>query len=83
MAERAARQASEPAAPVLCSVEEAAAILGIGRTFMFRLVATGAIDSVKIGKRRKIPRTAIDAYVQRLLIEQSSAASPNRRNNPD
>jgi excisionase family DNA binding protein len=45
--------------------------LGIGRTFMFRLLASGQIESLKIGSRRKITRDALDAYVSRLLAEQA------------
>jgi excisionase family DNA binding protein len=56
------------------SVDEAADLLGIGRTFMFHLVATGEIDSFKIGKRRKIPRDALDRYIERLRQEQAAAA---------
>jgi excisionase family DNA binding protein len=55
---------------LLYSVEEAADLLGIGRTFMFHLVATGEIDSLKIGKRRKIPRDGLDSYIERLRSEQ-------------
>jgi excisionase family DNA binding protein len=70
---------------LLYSVEEAARLLGIGRTFMFHLVATGEVDSLKIGKRRKIPRHALDDYVARLIAEQNSEPSddaplPIRRN---
>ena len=62
---------------LLYSVDEAAELLGIGRTFMFHLVATGEIDSFKIGKRRKIPRDALDSYIQRLRSEQlADAANP-------
>jgi excisionase family DNA binding protein len=60
------------------SVEEAADLLGIGRTFMFQLVATGEIDSFKIGNRRKIPRDAIDGYIGRLRAEQAAAAGEPR-----
>jgi excisionase family DNA binding protein len=59
---------------LLYSVEEAAELLGIGRTFMFHLVASGEIESFKIGNRRKIHREAIDAYVNRLRAEQLAAA---------
>jgi excisionase family DNA binding protein len=59
---------------LLYSVEEAAELLGIGRTFMFQLVASGEIDSFKIGNRRKIHRDALDAYVSRLRAEQLAAA---------
>jgi excisionase family DNA binding protein len=58
---------------LLYSVEEAADLLGIGRTFMFHLVATGEIDSFKIGKRRKIPRDALDSFIERLRSEQAVA----------
>ena len=59
---------------LLYSVEEAADLLGIGRTFMFHLLATGEIDSFKIGKRRKVPRDALDGYIERLRSEQADAA---------
>jgi excisionase family DNA binding protein len=57
----------------LYSAEEAAEFLGIGRTFLFRLLATGQIESFKIGRKRKITRDALDAYVQRLLREQAAS----------
>jgi excisionase family DNA binding protein len=55
------------------SVEEAAAQLGIGRTFMFHLIATGEIESFKIGKRRKISHDALIGYIKRLRAEQAAA----------
>jgi excisionase family DNA binding protein len=58
---------------LLYSVEEAADLLGIGRTFMFHLLATGEIDSFKIGKRRKVPRDALDGYIERLRSEHAAA----------
>jgi excisionase family DNA binding protein len=54
----------------LYSVPEAARLLGVGRTYMFRLVATGQVESVKIGKLRKIPRDALHDYIDRLRSEQ-------------
>lgn len=59
---------------LLYSAEEAAELLGIGRTFMFALLASGDISSLKIGKRRKIPRDALDDYIQRLRSEQHPAS---------
>jgi len=73
MTEHAERPLSRPRR-LLYSVEEAAYQLGIGRTFMFHLLATGEIDSFKIGKRRKIPRDALDGYIERLRSEQGALA---------
>lgn len=77
MTEPASRPADKPA-QILYSVEEAASMLGIGRTFMFRLVALGAIESFKIGKRRVIRGDAISAFVDRLLAEQTAVTGERK-----
>lgn len=77
MTEHAARPLGGPG-QILYSVEEAAELLGIGRTFMFHLLATGEIDSLKIGKRRKIHRDALDGYIERLRGVQSHDAQQRR-----
>jgi excisionase family DNA binding protein len=74
MTEHVASPMSRPG-QILYSVEEAASLLGIGRTFMFHLLVTGEIDSLKIGRLRKIPRDAIDGYVDRLRARQGAAAN--------
>lgn len=51
--------------PLLYSPEQAAAMLGIGRSYLFELIARGEIESFKIGQLRKIPADAITAYVER------------------
>ena len=56
-----------PVEPVLLGVEEAARCLGVGRTQVFVLLRQGALKSVRIGRRRLIPRSELDAYVQREL----------------
>jgi excisionase family DNA binding protein len=48
---------------VLLTVEEAADRLRIGRTTMYALVSSGAVESVKVGRLRRVPVEAVDAYV--------------------
>jgi excisionase family DNA binding protein len=50
---------------LLHSPEETAAMLGCGRSYVFELIARGEIESFKIGRLRKVPREAIDAYIRR------------------
>jgi len=60
---------STPATPedlILLTVEEAAVRLRIGRTSMYRLVATGAIESVTVGRLRRVPVECLAEYVHRL-----------------
>jgi excisionase family DNA binding protein len=52
---------------VLLTVEEAAERLGISRTTTFRLVRTGEIESVRIGRLRRIHVDAVNAYATRLV----------------
>ncbi|MGW0891775.1 helix-turn-helix domain-containing protein [Saccharopolyspora sp. NPDC002578] len=55
---------------VLLTVEEAAEQLGIGRTTTYALVRSGEIESVRIGRLRRIPKEAIDQYAARLIQDQ-------------
>ena len=53
-------------APILLTVEEAAELLRIGRTSMYRLVATGAVETVTVGRLRRVPIECLGEYVDRL-----------------
>ena len=55
---------------ILISVEETAAILGVGRTNVVRLISQGAIKSVKIGRRRLVVRSELQGFVESLLDGQ-------------
>ena len=51
---------------LVLTIEEAAQKLGIGRTLMYSLVANGEIESVTIGRLRRIPAECLSEYVQSL-----------------
>lgn len=57
---------------LLLRPEEAAEYLAIGRTQVYNLVRTGELSSVKIGRLRRIPRSACDQYVELLRASGSS-----------
>jgi excisionase family DNA binding protein len=59
-----------PAPRTLLTVEEAAERLAIGRTTVFALLKTGQLQSVQIGRLRRIPLEALDEYAQTLRHEQ-------------
>jgi excisionase family DNA binding protein len=56
---------------LLLTAEEAAEVLGISRTSLYRLLAQSALPSVKIGASRRIPFGALTDYVDRALAEAS------------
>ncbi|MGH3499773.1 MAG: excisionase family DNA-binding protein [Nocardioidaceae bacterium] len=60
------------------SIEEAAEQLGFGRSTMCELLASGEIESVKVGRRRIVPRDALVAYLDRLRSQQRPAEAERR-----
>lgn len=56
---------------LLLTVEEAAEQLGIGRTLMYALVKQGAVESVQIGRLRRIPADALARYLAQLRTSMS------------
>ena len=63
---------------LLLNPEAAARELSISRTALYELMANCRIDSIKIGRSRRIPRQALDAYVARLVADQCEDSSSSR-----
>jgi excisionase family DNA binding protein len=51
---------------LLLTPEEAAIALGIKRTKLYHLLATGQISSVKIGALRRFPVRSLEIYIEQL-----------------
>ncbi|WP_432051117.1 helix-turn-helix domain-containing protein [Verrucosispora sp. NA02020] len=61
--------------PLLLTVEESAKKARISRATMFKLLKSGEVESVKIGRSRRIPADALTAYISRLRNQQSRAVA--------
>lgn len=64
---------------VLLTVEEAAKRLHIGRTTAWGLVKNGELGSVQIGRLRRVPSSAVDAYAARLAAACESTDNGGER----
>jgi excisionase family DNA binding protein len=53
--------------PTLISISEVQQILGVSRSTVYRLIALGELGCVHIGRCARVPRTDVEAYVERLL----------------
>jgi excisionase family DNA binding protein len=58
---------------VLLTVEEAARRLRIGRTMCFALIRSGELESIPVGRLRRVPADAPAAYVARRRAAQRAA----------
>ena len=59
-------------AKILLSVPEAAEAMGIGRTTLNKLLATGSLGSLKIGRRRLIFVDDVEEFVRKQVKDQAS-----------
>ena len=53
---------------IVYTVEEVAERLGVGRTLVYALVRSGDIESISIGRLRRIPCDALDDFVARMRV---------------
>lgn len=60
---------------LLLKPEEAAEVLGIGRSKLYELLAGGEIESVRIGSSRRVPMKGLHDYVERLDGQTSTYAT--------
>jgi len=60
---------------LLYRVEDAAKVLALGRSKTFELIASGELKSVQIGRSRRVPRSALEAYAAHLDGDPTPAAS--------
>jgi len=56
---------------LLLTVTDVAERLGCGRTFVYELISAGELETVKLGRLRRVPVAALDALVARLRASAS------------
>ena len=66
--------AAAPIEKLLYKPEEAAKALGIGRSKIYALMATGQLESVLVGGSRRIPLEALHAFIEQLRASPSEEA---------
>jgi excisionase family DNA binding protein len=61
-------------AQLLFTVAEAAELLSLGKSTVYEEIAAGRLGSVRVGRARRVPATALESYVQKLREEQQGRA---------
>lgn len=57
---------TQPLRPLLVPLPEAGQVLGVGRTTVYELVRDGRLATVRLGRRRLVPASALVALVEEL-----------------
>lgn len=63
---------TDPTERILLSVPQVAAVLGLGTTLTWQLVSQGSIPSIRVGRLVRVPRAALQAW----LDDQADQAYP-------
>lgn len=59
----------------LLTIPETVARVRAGRSTVYLLIASGELESVKIGRLRRVPVDAVDDYLRRLRSKNTRAAA--------
>ena len=54
------------------TINDSAAMLGVSRTTIYKLLDEGELTSVKIGKARRIPSDCLAAYIESLYASATN-----------
>ncbi len=63
IAEDVSARNAPPAPDRLLDADEAGAVLGVSRTTVYQEMAAGRLQSIKVGRLRRIPSSAIARYI--------------------
>ena len=66
-------QRAGPAPRLLLTVEEAAEHIGICRSNMFKLIRQGDVQSIKVGRLRRVTPAPLEDFVRRLSLGEEIA----------
>ena len=58
-----ARHKTVAAAPLTVRIPQAAAMLGIGRSTLYLFIASGEIETIKVGRATLVPVETLEAFV--------------------
>ncbi|WP_228242064.1 helix-turn-helix domain-containing protein [Porphyrobacter sp. GA68] len=58
----------QPVEPICVRINEAARMIGIGRTKLYELISTGELETVKIGKATRVTTASLRELVKRRRV---------------
>ncbi|AXK41339.1 helix-turn-helix domain-containing protein [Erythrobacter aureus] len=60
----------QPVEPICIRVNDAARMIGIGRTKLYELISSGELETVKIGKATRVTTASLHELVRRWRDER-------------
>jgi excisionase family DNA binding protein len=61
-------KAPPPVEPICVKVNDAARMIGVGRTKLYELIAAGEVDIVKLGKSTRVTTASLYNLIKKLQV---------------
>lgn len=58
----------QPVEPICVRINDAARMIGVGRTKLYELIATGEVETVKIGKATRVTTASLHNLIRQRRI---------------
>jgi excisionase family DNA binding protein len=59
----------QPIEPICVRINDAARMIGVGRTKLYELIATGELETVKIGKATRVTTASLHGLIDRQRVD--------------
>jgi len=59
----------QPVEPICVRINDAARMIGIGRTKLYELISSGELETVKIGKATRVTTASLRGLVDRQRVD--------------
>ncbi|QUL37184.1 helix-turn-helix domain-containing protein [Erythrobacter sp. JK5] len=58
----------QPVEPICVRINDAARMIGVGRTKLYELISSGELETVKIGKATRITTASLHGLIRRMQV---------------
>ena len=63
----------QPVEPICVRVNDAARMIGVGRTKLYELISNGELETVKIGKATRVTISSLHELVRQMRVTKSDS----------
>ncbi|MGB3739104.1 MAG: helix-turn-helix domain-containing protein [Pontixanthobacter sp.] len=58
----------QPVEPICVRINDAARMIGVGRTKLYELISSGELETVKIGKATRVTTASLQGLIRRMQV---------------
>ena len=63
----------QPVEPICVRVNDAARMIGVGRTKLYELISSGEVETIKIGNATRVTTASLHELVKQMRVTKSNS----------